>query len=368
MKTLYIVSRTMVSGPINQGLNILTGMKKNGRVDAALLTLAPEVEHDSWLDRYKRNGIKIIQFNKALQMTWKCIFMLRHLVSNENIDVIHASGYRADIVALLANTKAKTVITQRCHPREIVEKFPCYLQPFFSYIYLNVIKRMDCIVACSKSIQRIFKEEYGMDVECVQNGVNTDYFKPVSKKDKDSIRKELNLPIGKRILLVLGVLIPRKNNSLIIEALRQIEDDSIKVVFVGSGSEESLLKKQSEGDERIIFAGATSLPIKYLQASDILISSSLAEGLPNTVLEALSCGLPCILSDIDPHKELIEGAEAGLLFENNNLVSLIDSISNSLKWDIETMSKKARMVAVNNFDVCTLASKYEAIYNKLLVN
>ena len=61
----------------------------------------------------------------------------------------------------------------------------------------------------------------------------------------------------------------------------------------------------------------------YLQAADIFISTAVSEGLPNTVLEALSSGLPCILSDIGPHREIIEkNVGAGKLFKLRDSVEL----------------------------------------------
>ena len=103
------------------------------------------------------------------------------------IDVIHASGLRVSFVALFACTKAKIVITQRCNPNEIAEKYSPLIQPFFNRLYLWLIKRMDVIVACSKSIQKILKNDYHINAACVQNGVNTEFFKPLSKDAKQQL-------------------------------------------------------------------------------------------------------------------------------------------------------------------------------------
>lgn len=368
MKSVYIVSRAKITGPINQALNILTGMKQNGRVDANLVTLAPEDDNASWLYRFKNQDINIVQFNQPLWKTLVCIYKLRKLINKERIDIVHACGFRADFVALFAGRSVKKIITQRCHPNEIVEKFPKFVQPIFSGIYMSIIKKMDAIVACSKSIQNIFYDEYSMDVECVQNGVNTDYFQPANAEKKQTLREELNLPQDKRIFLVLGSLRDRKNNSLIIDAVLKICNDSFVVVFVGSGPDNEKLRIKAGDDKHIMFAGSTKTPIKYLQACDILLSASLAEGLPNTVLEALSCGLPCILSDIGPHKELINEQEGGALFKNNDVNSLTGEILKSLEWDLNASSTCARNIVLGKFDIRSLAAKYEEIYKKALDN
>lgn len=366
MRSIYLVSRAKMTGPINQGLNILNGMKQNGRVQSTLVTLAPEDPEKSWLYRYQEMGLDIAQFNQPLWKSLCAIPKLRKYIKEQKVDVIHSCGYRANFIALMAHTGAKIVITQRCHPYEIVEKFPKPVQPVFSKFYLWMIKKMDAIVACSKSIQKIFKDEFEMHVDCVQNGVNTDFFLPACEDQKVALRKELNLPLDKRIYLVLGSLRDRKNNSLIIDAIKKLNHESICFVFVGTGPEEAMLKQMASELECAIFAGLTKTPIKFLQASDILVSASLAEGLPNTVLEALSCGLPCILSDIDPHKELIEGTETGLIFNRNSVDDLCDKLIDSHMWNMEEKSHVARSIAIENFGVCSLAEKYEMIYKKVL--
>lgn len=355
-----------MTGPINQGLNVLNGMKQNGRVKSTLVTLAPEDPVISWLYRYKDAGIDIEQFNQPLWKSLCAIPKLRKYVKEHQVDVIHSCGYRANFIALMAQTGAKIVITQRCHPTEAVEKFPKFVQPFFNAFYLWMIKRMDAIVACSKSIQSILKNEYGMEVECVQNGVNTDFFLPPIEEQKIMLRKELGLPLDKCLYLVLGSLCDRKNNSLIIDAMKKLNPDKVTVVIVGDGPEENMLKEKARGLCNVILAGHTKTPIKYLQAADVLVSASLAEGLPNTVLEALSCGLPCILSDIDPHKELIDGTDAGVIFNRHSVDDLCRCFIDSYQWDMKLKSQKARKIAIENFGVRSLAEKYEHIYEKVL--
>lgn len=366
MNTVYFVSRAKTSGPINQGLNILNGMKQNGRVNSTFLTLEPEVTDDSWLYRYEQAGINIKQFNVPLWKTLMAIPKLRKYVKENDINVIHASGLRVCFVALFAHTKAKIVITQRCDPSEIAERYSHLIQPFFTRFYLWLIKKMDVIVACSKSIQKILKEGYQIDAECVQNGVNTDFFKPLSLEDKYSLRRRLNLPVDKRVYLVLGSFRPRKNNTLIVNAFKKINPKNAVVVFVGCGAEEEILKESAKNFDNIIFVGHTSTPLDYLQSADMLISSSLAEGLPNTVLEAMACGLPCILSNIGPHEEIIEGTGAGVIFDKTSVDDLCSNIKESTFWDMNEKSAIAREVAVNNFGIRSLAMKYENIYKSCL--
>ena len=63
MKALYVVSRAMSSGPVNQALNVLTGMKLNNSVDDILVTIDKNKGDDNWIDRFYDKGINVVQLN-----------------------------------------------------------------------------------------------------------------------------------------------------------------------------------------------------------------------------------------------------------------------------------------------------------------
>ena len=214
-------------------------------------------------------------------------------------------------------------------------------------------------------MQATYLQDYNIKMECVQNGVDTDYFVPLNKEGKRELRNELHLR-NVRTFLVLGLLLPRKNNSLIIDAFKEVGDSFGQLIIVGGGPEDESLKKRAANNPNIIFTGHTSAPLEYLQASDFLISASLAEGLPNTVLEAISCGLIPLLSDIMPHKELVENSNISHIFQRNSVEDLVELLNETGSWDVEEQSRLARELAVERYGVKTLAHRYEKIYESAI--
>lgn len=364
MEIIYLITHAKQTGPVNQALNILIGLNRIEGVHAALLTLEPENNDNTWLQRFKDNKIDVAQFNLPKWNVWGCVSKLKRHIKEHHINVVHSSGYKADLVNMLVKKYAVTVSTQRCLPTEVVEKLPKFIRPILEKYHLSIIDKIDNVVACSKALQKVFVEQYGMNVSAVQNAVNTDFFTSVSKEKKLELRKQLNLPVDKATYLVLGSLRERKNVGLIINAFKEIENTDVQLLIVGPGPEYDMLMKQASDDNRIIFTGATSKPKDYLQASDFLISSALAEGLPNTVLEALSCGLVPLLSDIDPHKELVDETLVKHIFDRNSKEELKTMLLESLTWNVAEQSKAARQVAVDCFGIDSLAKKYFEIYNK----
>lgn len=72
-----------------------------------------------------------------------------------------------------------------------------------------------------------------------------------------------------------------------------------------------------------------------------------------------------MLSNIGPHKEIIENTDAGVIFDETNVDDLCSSIKRTTTWNIKEMAKIAREVAVKNFGIRSLASKYETIYRSV---
>lgn len=366
MKIIYLISHARISGPVNQALNILNGLKLNGRIKGTLVTLAPEIVGNSWLNRFEKDNIEIYSLEQSFWKTLFCIPKLRRYLKENNVDLIHSSGFRANFISILMPSKYAKVSTQRSSPADIAEKLPHYLRPFIIWAYLKMIKRIPNNVACSKSLSNVFINKFGINIPYVQNGVNSDLFKPLSAGDKIELRKKLNLDVDKRIYLTLGSLNKRKNNKMLIRVANSLANLPIIFLIVGSGPEDNCLRALAQAPH-IVFTGTTKNPLQYLQVADVLISCSLAEGLPNTVLEALSCGLPCILSDIEPHRELIANSSLGGVFNLNNDESLRNIIIDSLTWD-STMSDKAREVAIKQFDRKVIANNYESVYKVALNN
>ena len=120
--------------------------------------------------------------------------------------------------------------------------------------------------------------------------------------------------------------------------------------------------QQKYAHSNIKYLGHIEQPLKYLQASDFLISASVSEGLPNTVLESLACGIPVILSDIEPHREILEEGNVGIIFDYYSKASLENALNELCQRDYMTLSKNCRTTAVHCFGKLETAKKYCQMY------
>lgn len=165
------------------------------------------------------------------------------------------------------------------------------------------VKCADEIIVLSKEIQKYFKETYKRDTILIPNGVN----KPTIRK-ADIIRKKYNLNENDYILF-LARIVPEKGLHYLIEAFKNIKTDK-KLVIAGGASHTAeymqQIKEMVKDDERIIMTGFVQGPeLEELFSNCYLYClPSDVEGMPISLLEAMSYGKNCLVSDIDENTQV----------------------------------------------------------------
>ena len=181
------------------------------------------------------------------------------------------------------------------------------------------VKYADEIIVLSKAVQDYFKETYNRDTKFIPNGVNRPEI-----KEANLIKKEYLLEKDEYILF-LGRLVPEKGIQYLIEAFKQIDTEK-KLVIAGGSSDtiefEKELKEQASDDSRIIFTGfvqGEKLEELYSNAYIYTLPSDL-EGMPLSLLEAMSYGNCCVVSDIPECAEVVK--DKAVVFEKSNVQDL----------------------------------------------
>lgn len=208
----------------------------------------------------------------------------------------------------------------------------------------KIWREADARIANSDGLRQMaldFCDKYPFQV--IPNGVDTERFTPGVKKDKDYLE-----------ILFVSRLIERKGLQFVIPELRSIQegtDKKIKLVVVGDGPYRPELERiatEHQVSDMISFEGQKSKDeiIPYYQNADIFILPSKKEGMPNVVLEAVSCGLSIVMTPCQGAKELIDG---------NGYVSEIPSFAVKVKELVQNddlrmqMGNRSRELAEKHF-------------------
>ncbi|WP_295341316.1 glycosyltransferase family 4 protein [uncultured Subdoligranulum sp.] len=194
------------------------------------------------------------------------------------------------------------------------------------YIHLGekmTVKFADEIIVLSKGVQEYFQKTYGRKTLFIPNGVN----RPVLRK-ADLIKKEFGIDKD-GYLLFLGRIVPEKGIRYLLQAYKQLHTDKKLVIAGGSSDTDDFLQEihtLAAGDDRIIFTGfvaGQALEELYSNAYLYLLPSDL-EGMPLSLLEAMSYGNCCVVSDIAECAEVVE--DKAVTFQKSNVQDLKEKL------------------------------------------
>lgn len=223
----------------------------------------------------------------------------------------------------------------------------------------NAVRFADHIIVLSKNVQSYFWERYQRKTEFIPNGVSKPQIKPPKEIiDKWDLRKD-------DYILYLGRIVPEKGEHYLIEAFKQINTDKKLVIAGGSSDTDAYMQKlheQAAGDDRIIFTGFVQgeLLEELYSNSYIYVLPSDLEGMPLSLLEAMSYGNCCVVSDIPECKEVVE--DRAISFSKGNISELRKVLKNLLENESKVAEYKATAT-----DYITSKYNWDEVVKKSLV-
>jgi glycosyltransferase involved in cell wall biosynthesis len=282
-------------------------------------------------------------------------------------DIIHTSGYRADIFAVKYLNKFKHCNT--IHNFAIEDYYMTYgriIGKIMAKNHIKALSKMTYPIACSYSITKKLKEQCNIHSYSIPNGVDEIYFSPVDKLEKARRREKLGLNTRKRIFIFIGTMSNLKDPFTTIKSFKKANiSSSAMLVLLGDGP---LLKKcKKYNDESIVVKGKVNNVREFLKCADVFVSSSKSEGLPMAVLEAINCGLPTILSNIESHREILnKNPIIGDKFNIGNIDELKRYFKYYTKCNLEYKSKAARKLGETFYNSKVMCDAYEKMYTQIL--
>ncbi len=363
MKIAFLFSTLEGYGLVKIAFTLIKELKHNYPVEIHAITLSKEPEN-SMIDAFKQENIPVHSLNMSrIKGMFYAQKALARLVNKEQFNILHSHGFRANLIHHQIKKlipKTKEVMTVHLDPKDDA-KHP--LGPLFSLWrtnkHTNIIREADNIVACSKSVSKSL-EKYNIHISAIQNGIEIPSLQR-NKTMSDLLKKDLGIS-GKTVSIVISGLHPRKNIKTIIEVYNKL-GNSYPLLIIGEGSVKKELEESANSN--ILFLGFKKNIIPYLQIADLYISASYSEGLPLSVLEAMSNQVIPILSSIDPHKEIVQNScFENYLFDCDDTGALY-KICNSLlnqKDGIEELKVAAREIIINHFSAQRMAKDYYQLY------
>lgn len=204
-------------------------------------------------------------------------------------------------------------------------------QLFFERITANFCT---IIYSCSNAITRFLLQDIGIKREkvvTIPNSIDVDSFS--IKINKDEKIRELDLNSNLKIVgTVCRLHEPKKGVKILLEATKKLKKEiCFNLIIVGTGKDEKMLRLIAER-ERINahFLGEREDVREILQVMDTFVLSSLYEGLPVSILEAMACGIPVVATNVEGNKEVVLNGKTGFLVEPGDPYELAERIKEML--------------------------------------
>jgi len=283
--------------------------------------------------------------------------------------IIHAHQlYTSGVIAAIARflLPSKRLIVKNCCSGEFGDVKFLHALPQAQW-WINIMRRsVTAFVAISEATRAEMEAVGFSPIHVIPNGVDTHIFYPISRPLRLQWRQEKGVSATECIVLFVGKLDSQKNVVLLLQSMESVTG-AVRLLMIGQGSQRGELDrliKTKHLEAKVELLGVRNDVSRWYPLVDMFVLPSRAEGSPNVLLEAMSCGLPCIGSDIEAIREVIKDRETGFLFpqgDSNALASLIQTLSNNEELR-DTVGSAARASILQRFSLDAIVQKYATLY------
>lgn len=301
---------------------------------------------------------------------------LSRILKENNVEVIHCNTPVGGLIGRLCGLRFHTKkVIYTVHGFHFYKGAPLINRTVFKWAEQMMAHWTDVIITMNQEDYEAAKKlrlRKGGKVYKVHGvGIDLGSFENI-QVDRAAKRAELGLKDTDVLCISAGDLVPRKNYETAIKAIVKVKDSNLHYLICGVGSEETRLKKMAEAlgiEDRVHFAGFRTDMKELLKTADIFLFSSLQEGLPRSLMEAMAAGLPAVASGIRGNVDLIEEGKGGILCEPQNAAAF----ARALRLLIKNPSLRGKMgernlKTIQDYDTSVVEREIRDIYREALWN
>ena len=283
--------------------------------------------------------------------------------------ILHVHGYAAADFGRLAARLAPTKLV-------LHEHFADPAMPAYQGLADRMLSPLtDRAIAVSHSTRDFLVEERFVPrdrVSLIWNGAPLDEFAPAGRERALRVRRELGLPEGAPVVGSIGRLNAQKGHRFLLEAAAPLcaRRPDLRLLLVGDGDLMEDLRGQAAGlgiTDRVVFAGHRTDVPDLLAALDVFCISSLYEGTPLALFEAMAAGRAVVSSAVDGCREVLEDGVTGVLVPPGDAGALGGALERVLADDgLRDALGRQALEASRRFDVRSCVEQMETLYDAVL--
>jgi glycosyltransferase involved in cell wall biosynthesis len=320
----------------------------------------------------RQEGFPVSVIERKAGLDWRCPLRLARLFREERVDVIHAHQYTPffyGITARLLYRRAGVLFTE--HGRH----YPDHPRRKRMIANRLLLGRRDRVIGVGEAVRKALIDNEGIPpyrAEVIYNGVDLSVFSEGSF-DRKATRKELGLNETDLVILQVARLDYLKDHATAVRTLARVLPviPQARLVLVGEGPEEAGIRKVVEElgvREQVKFLGLRQDVARILAAGDVFLLTSISEGIPLTVIEAMGAALPVVATRVGGLPEVVEEGLTGFLASRSDDAALSDHLVRLLS-DSELrkhLGEQGRTRAQARFTESRMHEEYVRVYESMV--
>ena len=320
----------------------------------------------------KTLGIKIVSINLMSRFDFLGILKLFKSLKEEKISIVHSHGYKATVLAFIPCLIIKVPLLVTCHLW--FSKGDLKLK-IYTEMEALIMKYLPAVIGVSEDICKdIIKKGVDLNkVHVIHNGINLDHYQKYSKEETSILFQKLGIQNSDIVIGTIGRLTTQKAHCYLLKAIKYILDRkkiNIKCVIVGDGKLKARLLEQRNNlnlQDDVFFLGYRKDVINIMERIDIFVLTSIEEGLPMVILEAMALKKAIITTPVGAIRKAITNGKDGLLYNAKDIQKLSQNIIElaANRKGREQLGKNAYTKFYNEYSSQIMCKKYLKIYNSL---
>jgi glycosyltransferase involved in cell wall biosynthesis len=278
----------------------------------------------------REEGFPVWLLQREPGLDFACPWRLAKLLRRERVDLVHAHQYTPFFYGMTARILCRRPPVLFTEHGRWYPDFPRRKRIFANRLLLE---RRDRVVGVGQSVRKALIDNEGFPshrVEVIYNGVNLAPFAQ-AVPERSAVRAELGIDQGEWLVLQVARLDALKDHATAVRTLARVIGHGIRaqLVLVGEGPEHTKIRQvaqQHNLERQVRFLGLrTDIP-RLLSAADLCLLTSVSEGIPLTLIEAMAVGLPVVSTRVGGVQEVIEDGKTGLLAPRGDDAALAERV------------------------------------------
>ncbi|MBI3805604.1 MAG: glycosyltransferase family 4 protein [Nitrospirae bacterium] len=362
----HIISGDLWAGAEAQAYTLLKGLSKKPSLQLSAITFSNGYLAKKLLDANIPVDVVDEKANNALQISRN----IYRILKRRDVRIVHTHGYKETFLGGMASrlSRVKGIIRTH-HGKGVIDS-----GAYHSLIEkLNSLFFSDALISVSEDLKRCLTD-YGyqrVNIDVVHNGILTDEVRPTASSDK--IKSELQIDQESIVIGTMGRMVAIKGHRYFIEGAKEVlaKHDHLVFIIAGDGPLMDGMRQEIKRfgiESKVKLIGFRNDPFNVLNIFDLFAMTSLHEGIPTVLLEAMWLGKPIIATRVGGIPEIISDGCNGLLIDPADGHAFASACLRLIDDRVlrDKLSEGARESFIGKYDVGRVAENIEKIYKRFL--